>query len=164
MGTKEDVVRKRGGVSSMDGKGDLQKTADASPSNFKKNQINRKPNHSHRNIKQIFVLSFDALRERKTRSILTILMVVAGGALMVALNGMSAGVADLINKQLSILAPNVLFVTPGQINFRGGPTPPSTIVFNLEVVNRIKSLPYVEDVIPTYTAQAELNAQGRSEE
>jgi putative ABC transport system permease protein len=160
MGTKEDAVRKRGGVSSMDGKGDLQKTADASPSSFEKNQINRKPNHSHRNIKQIFVLSFDALRERKTRSILTILMVVAGGALMVALNGMSAGVADLINKQLSILAPNVLFVTPGQINFRGGPTPPSTIVFNSEVVNRIKSLPYVEDVIPTYTAQAELNAQG----
>src|SRR5690348_1340419 len=149
MGTKEDAVRKNGGVSSMDGKGNLQKTTDASPSNLEKNQIKRKPNHSHRNIKQILVLSFDALRERKTRSILTILMVVAGGALMVALNGMSAGVADLINKQLSILAPNVLFVTPGQINFRGGPSPPSTLIFNSEVVNRIKSLPYIQEVIPS---------------
>ena len=121
----------------------------------------QKPKKSyHRNLKQIFILSFDALRERKARSILTILMVVAGGGLMVALNGMSAGVASLINKQLSILAPNVLFVSPGQINFRGGPSPPSTLIFNSEVVNRIKSLPYVQEVIPSYQGQFELNAQG----
>jgi putative ABC transport system permease protein len=119
-----------------------------------------KQQSNHSNIKQIFVLAFDALRERKARSILTILMVVVGGGLMVALNGMSAGVASLINKQLSILAPNVLFVSPGQINFRGGPSPPSTLVFNSEVVNRIKSLPYVTDVIPSLQGQFELNAQG----
>lgn len=116
--------------------------------------------HNYGNLKQIFILSFDALRERKARSILTILMVVVGGGLMVALNGLSAGVSSLINKQLSMLAPNVLFVTPGQINFRGGPSPPSTIVFNSEVVNRIKSAPFVQDVIPTYQGQFELNAQG----
>ena len=86
-------------------------------------------------------------------------MVVAGGGLMVALNGMSAGVASLINKQLSILAPNVLFVSPGQINFRGGPSRPSTLIFNSEVVSRIKSLPYVQ-VIPSFQGQFELNAQG----
>lgn len=119
-----------------------------------------KQENKHSNIKQIFILAFDALRERKARSILTILMVVVGGGLMVALNGMSAGVASLINKQLSILAPNVLFVSPGQINFRGGPSPPSTLVFNSEVVNRIKSLPYVQDVIPSLQGQFELNAQG----
>jgi putative ABC transport system permease protein len=28
------------------------------------------------------------------------------------------------------------------------------------VVNRIKSLPYVQEVIPTYQGQFELNAQG----
>lgn len=119
-----------------------------------------KKKHYHRNLKQIFILSFDALRERKARSILTILMVVAGGGLMIALDGMSAGVASLINKQLSILAPNVLFVSPGQINFRGGPSPPPTIIFNSEVVSRIKSLPYVQDVLPSYQGQFELNAQG----
>ncbi len=117
-------------------------------------------NYFHSNFKQIFVLSFDALRERKARSILTILMVVVGGGLMVALNGMSAGVASLINKQLSILAPNVLFVSPGQINFRGGPSPPSTLVFNSQIVDRIKSLPYVQEVIPSLQGQFELNAQG----
>jgi putative ABC transport system permease protein len=88
-------------------------------------------------------------------------MVVAGSALMVALNRMSAGQAAFINKQLSILAPNILSVSPGQINFRGGgPSSPPTIIFNSEVVNRIKSLPYVQDVIPTYQGQLELNAQG----
>jgi hypothetical protein len=51
----------------------------------------------HRNLKQIFILSFDALRERKVRSPLTILMVVVGSALMVALNGLSAGAADFIS-------------------------------------------------------------------
>ena|SRR5947209_14219941 len=45
----------------------------------------------HRNLKQIFILSFDALRERKARPALTILMVVVGSALMVALNGLGAG-------------------------------------------------------------------------
>jgi putative ABC transport system permease protein len=117
-------------------------------------------NYFHSNFKQIFVLSFDALRERKARSILTILMVVVGGGLMVALNGMGAGVASLINKQLSILAPNVLFVSPGQINFRGGPSPPSTLVFNSQIVDRIKSLPYVQEVIPSLQGQFQLNAQG----
>jgi len=149
MGIKQGELRRNGITTPTGGQKRIPAT-----------QIKRKPNQNHRNFKQIFILSFDALRERKTRSILTILMVVAGGALMVALNGMSAGVADLINKQLSILAPNVLFVSPGQINFRGGPSPPSTIVFNSQVVDRIKSLPYVQDVIPTYTAQLELNAQG----
>ena len=75
--------------------------------------------HYHRNLKQIFVLSFDALRERKARSALTILMVVVGSALMVALNGLSAGAADFISKQLNFLAPNVIFVSPGQIGKSG---------------------------------------------
>ena len=99
------------------------------PAGHKKEQDLAK--HHYGNLQQIFILAFDALRERKARSILTILMVITGGGLMVALNGMSAGVASLINKQLSILAPNVLFVSPGQINFRGGPSPPSTLIFNL---------------------------------
>jgi putative ABC transport system permease protein len=114
----------------------------------------------HRNLKQIFILSFDALRERKARSALTILMVVVGSALMVALNGLSAGAADFISKQLSFLAPNVIFVSPGQIGFRGGPSAPPTIVFNGEVVNRIKSLPFVQDVVPAYQGQLQLDAQG----
>ncbi|HEY7078632.1 MAG TPA: ABC transporter permease [Nitrososphaeraceae archaeon] len=111
-----------------------------------------------KNYGQIFVLSFDALRERKTRSALTILMVVVGGALMVALNGTSAGQSAFMNKQMSMLAPNVLFVSSGQMSFRG-PQGPPTIVLNNEVVNRIKSLPFVQEVVPSYQGQLQLNAQ-----
>jgi hypothetical protein len=50
----------------------------------------KKKNNKNKNLKQIFVLSFDALRERKARSALTISMVVAGCDLIVALNGMCA--------------------------------------------------------------------------
>ena len=120
----------------------------------------RKAGNSHKNIKQVFILSFDALKDRKARSALTILMVVVGSGLMVALNGMSAGQSKFLNKQLNTLAPNVLFVSSGQHGFRGGGFSTPTIILNSQVVNRIKSLPFVEEVIPSYQGQLELNAQG----
>src|SRR5215472_11660959 len=67
----------------------------------------------NRNLKQIFVLSIDSLRERKVRSALTVLMVIVGGALMVAINAISAGSAAFMDKQIGSLAPNVFFVGPG---------------------------------------------------
>ena len=113
----------------------------------------------NKNYKQIFILSLDALRERKLRSALTILMVVAGGALMVALNGMSAGNTVFINKQINSLAPNIMFVNSGQHRL-SGPSAPPTITFNSQVVSRIKSLPFVQDVVPEYRGTLQLNAQG----
>ena len=35
-----------------------------------------------------------------------------------------------------------------------------TIILNSQVVNRIKSLPFVEEVVPSYQGQLQLNAQG----
>ena len=121
-----------------------------------------KKRSNNKNIKQIFVLSFDALRERKARSALTILMVIVGGCLMIAINGMSAGQSAFVSKQLNTLAPNIMFVSSGQ-HIRGGPDGPPTIIFNAEVVNRIKSLPYVQQVIPEYQGQLQLNAMGNIE-
>jgi len=120
-----------------------------------------KKKSNNKNIKQIFVLSFDALKERKARSALTILMVIVGGGLMIAINGMSAGQSAFVNKQLNTLAPNIMFVNSGQ--HRGAPDGPPTIIFNAEVVNRIKSLPYVQQVIPEYQGQLQLNAMGNIE-
>ena len=113
----------------------------------------------NKNYKQILVLSIDALRERKLRSALTILMVIAGAALMVALNGMSAGNTAFINKQINSLAPNVMFVSSGKHRLAGPPAPP-TITFNSQVVSRIRSLPFVQDVVPDYKGSLQLNAQG----
>jgi putative ABC transport system permease protein len=113
----------------------------------------------NKNYKQILILSFDALRERKLRSALTILMVIAGGALMVALNGMSAGNMAFVIKQFNSLAPNVMFVTSGQHGFHG-PSGPPTIIINSQVVKRINALPYVQETVPAFRGQLQLNAQG----
>lgn len=118
------------------------------------------------NIREIFALSIDALRERKTRSALTIMMVVVGSSLMVALNGMTAGFSNFINFQFSKLAPNILFVTSAQGDggndpFGGGPPPAPKITLNEAVVSRIRSLPFVDDVIPSYQAGIALEAGGK---
>ncbi len=117
------------------------------------------------NFKQIISLSYDAVRERKGRSALTILMIVVGAALVVAINGMSAGSAAFIDKQVGRLAPNVMFVAPGsQTNtFQEAPglsTSSPRLPFNDQLVNRIKSLPFVKDVIPEFAAQVHLNVNG----
>ncbi len=114
------------------------------------------------NFKQIISLSYDALREKKGRSALTILMIVVGAALLVAVNGMSAGSAAFVDKQVGSLAPNVIFVAPGSQTktFQEAPglsTSSPKLPFTEQVVNRIKSLPFVKDVFPGYAAQVHLN-------
>ena len=125
-------------------------------------------------IKEIFVLSFQALRERKIRSLLTILMVMAGTSLLVAVNGVGAGFTEFFNKQFSNLAPNILFVTSGQEQGSGtvgsggagggagggGGSAGSKITLNSAVINRIDSLPFVEEVIPSYQSQVSIKSKG----
>ncbi len=111
--------------------------------------------------KEFFLLSFDALKDRKVRSVLTILMVVVGSSLMVGLNGLSAGQSAFVNQQLNQLASNVLFVGSGQRDFRSD-TAANSIVINTVVEDKIKSLPYVEDVIPEYTGSVQIFSQGNT--
>jgi putative ABC transport system permease protein len=121
------------------------------------------------NISEIFLLSFGALRERKVRSILTILMVLVGSSLMVALNGLSAGFGKFIDQSFSMLAPNILFVTSAQQDQSqagpfggGGPPPAPKITLNTAVETRIRSLPFVSDVIPSYQGRVLLESSGKS--
>jgi putative ABC transport system permease protein len=118
------------------------------------------------NLLQVFSLSLDALRERKMRSALTVLMVVVGSSLMVALNGLGAGFGAFIDDQFSQLAPNIIFVTSAQAEnsgpLGGGPPPAPKITLNEAVVSRIRSLPFVDDVVPSYQAQVTLESRGRS--
>lgn len=125
-------------------------------------------------IDEIYYLSFEALRDRKARSILTILMVVVGSSLMVALNGLTAGFGVFIERQFSNLAANVLTLTNSQgggnfggggivIGGGGGGTPSgTTITFNSAVATKIRSLPLVDDVIPVYQGRVSLESQGRT--
>lgn len=81
---------------------------------------------------------------------------------MIALNGISAGQSEFVKKQMNSLAPNILFVSSGQRSFRGPDSSTPSIIINSIVVDRIKSLPFVSDVIPAYQGQASLSAAGNT--
>ena len=116
------------------------------------------------NPKDLFLLSFEALVDRKVRTILTILMVVLGSSLVVILNGLSAGQSAFLEKQFNTLAANVLFVGSGQRSLSSFAPPSSnSIIINDVVLSKIKSLPNVLDAIPTYTGSAQVDSQGNTQ-
>src|SRR5919106_5831938 len=122
-------------------------------------------------LREIFNLLFDALKERKVRSALTIVMVMVGSSLLVAVNGIGAGFTAFFNDQFSNLAPNILFVTSTQqdqsetggpgVGEIGAPTS-AKITLNSAVVNRLKSIPFVEEVIPSYQSQVDVESAGET--
>ncbi|HYF99727.1 MAG TPA: ABC transporter permease [Candidatus Saccharimonadales bacterium] len=123
------------------------------------------------NFSQIWVLAFNAIKDRKVRSILTILMVMAGSSLLVAVSGFSAGFTEFFNKQFSNLAPNILFVSSvpqSEGGSTGGaisgpsPSPTSKITLNQAVVTRIESLPFVDEVVPSFQETVSVSSRGDS--
>lgn len=114
------------------------------------------------NPKDLFLLSFEALVDRKVRTLLTILMVVLGSSLVVVLNGLSAGQAAFLEKQFNTLAANVLFVGSGQRGFRDA-SAGNAIIINTVIVSKIKALPLVSDVIPEYTGSVTIDSQGNTQ-
>ncbi|MEK0326367.1 MAG: FtsX-like permease family protein [Nitrosopumilus sp.] len=117
-------------------------------------------------IRDIGLLSFGALRDRKVRSILTILMVAVGSGLMIALNGMGAGFNVFIEEQFDRLSPNTLFITPtppdvgGGFGGFGGPPPASKVTLNFQVERVLRSIPAVADVVPVYQGAVIVQARG----
>jgi len=63
-------------------------------------------------------LSYEALKERRLRATLTILMVVMGGSLIVAVNGISTGTVTYIDQVFTTLGANLLIVTPRGSDFQ----------------------------------------------
>ena len=118
-------------------------------------------------IKEIFLFSFEALRDRKVRSILTVLMVMVGSSLLVAVNGLGTGFTFFFNKQFENLAPNILFINSAQQDpntggISSGPPPAPKIVLNSAVMSRITSLPFVNEVIPSFQGEITLISQGET--
>ena len=116
------------------------------------------------NPKDLFLLSFEALVDRKVRTLLTILMVVLGSSLVVVLNGLSAGQAAFLEKQFNTLAANVLFVGSGQRSLSSYATSTSnSLIVNDVIVQKLKTLPNVSDVIPEYTGSVQMNSEGNTQ-
>ncbi len=112
------------------------------------------------NPKDIFSLSFDALADRKVRTTLTVLMVILGASLVVVINGLSAGQSAFLQQQLSSLASNVITATSGQRSYYGGESSQSSLILKSVIVNKIRELPYVTDVVPQYSGSVTINSYG----
>lgn len=110
----------------------------------------------------IFSLSFDALVDRKVRTILTVLMVVLGSSLVVVLNGLSAGQTAFLASQFSALAANVIYVGSGQHSYHGSSSPAS-IIINNAVLQKIQTLPNIETVIPEYSGSVTMDTEGETQ-
>src|SRR5215471_6711243 len=124
-------------------------------------------------LEAIFLISFNALRDRKVRSVLTILMVIVGSSLMIALYGLTAGLGNFIEGIFNKLAPNIIFVSSIPQGQQGpGQGPPSflsqglssvpTTTLDSAVIDKIKSLPFVSDVIPTYQTPVIVESKNES--
>ena len=96
----------------------------------------------------------------------------SGSALLVAVGGIGASFSNSFNRQVSNLAPNILFISSsqqaqgggggGSSGLGGGATSPPKITLNSAVVNRIHSLPFVSDVISAYRGSVTLESQSES--
>jgi len=124
-------------------------------------------------LSDIPVFSFEALKERKLRSVLTIFMVAIGIALITALNGLSGGINGFITNQFNTLAPNVLTITPAsQFGGFGGPGQGAPggagggdesirVTLTPLVVRNLGSINGVEHIIPSYRASIRLISAGK---
>lgn len=105
------------------------------------------------NIFQLFSLSFEALKERRLRASLTVLMVIMGASLIVALNGTGNGFSAFVNDQFSLLGANILILSP-----RG-----ENIEMDFLLADEISKFSGVESVIPYIQQIASIVSQGEEQ-
>ena len=110
---------------------------------------------------ELVEMSFGALRERKLRSGLTVLMVIIGAGLMTSLNGLTGGMNNFINEQLGSLGANVIIVTPGgQVAFGPMEAQGSQTKLTPQTVQTIGSISGMKYVVPFYSGVATLKSGG----
>ncbi|MFX0094815.1 MAG: ABC transporter permease [Candidatus Hodarchaeota archaeon] len=104
-------------------------------------------------------MAFQALADRKLRSVLTIMMVVIGVALLVAVNGLSTGISVFVDDQFEALGPNLLIVsTGGGLSFGGGGDDGAKLTD--QEVDRIATVEGVQYAIPYIQTTATLSHGG----
>lgn len=100
-------------------------------------------------------------------------MVMVGSSLMVAVSGIGAGFTAFFTKQTSNLAGNVMFVNSAPRSGPGGgggggpgggavSSNVAKITLNAAVEDRLRSMPFVTETIPTYSASVEMESQGKT--
>jgi len=98
-------------------------------------------------VQDTFVMAFKALKDRKLRSALTILGIVIGTSLIVALVASTTGLTASITTQISKMGVTTLSVTPMNQRVR---------IVDEDVV-KLQSMDYVREVIPYYSSRLQIN-------
>jgi putative ABC transport system permease protein len=102
------------------------------------------------NFIQLIRLSFEALKERRVRTGLTVLMVIMGASLLVALNGTGNGFTNFVDSQFSSLGANVLILTPRS----------ESIKIDSFLADEITKIDGVYETVPYIQQIAALSSQG----
>jgi putative ABC transport system permease protein len=105
------------------------------------------------NLLQLLGLAFEALKERRLRAGLTILMVIMGAGLIVALNGTGNGFAAFVDNQFSTLGANILILSP-----RG-----ENIEMDNLLVDEIARFSGIQDVLPYIQQISSIVSQGEEQ-
>ena len=98
---------------------------------------------------EFIILAFEALKERKIRSIFTIIMVIVGVALIVGVTGISIGTRNFISGEIEKFGTNIIIVYPSGGESIGDAT-----------INEISRMEGVETVIPVVSRPATMTARG----
>jgi putative ABC transport system permease protein len=104
-----------------------------------------------------FKLAFKALRDRKLRSVLTIIGIMIGSAIILALIASSSGLSAGIQSQVGKIGANTLTVSSARQFFGGSGGAQNGYQLSQQDVNTIKSLQGVSDVIPYYSERATIS-------
>jgi len=100
----------------------------------------------------IFKLAFKALRDRKLRSFLTIVGIMVGSAIILALIASSSGLSAGVQSQVSKIGANTLTVSSARQFFGGGGSNNAqSYQLSQQDVSTIRSFQGVSDVIPYYS-------------
>jgi len=99
---------------------------------------------------QIARLSLEALKERRVRTALTILMVIMGASLLVAINGTGNGFTNFVDDQFSSLGANVLILTPRS----------ESITIDNYLAGEIAKIDGVQETVPYVQQITTLRSQG----
>lgn len=92
---------------------------------------------------QIMRLSLEALKERRVRTGLTILMVIMGASLLVAIDGTGNGFTNFVDDQFSSLGANVLILTSRSESI----TIDDTLAVKISQMDDVQeTIPYVQQV------------------
>ncbi len=108
----------------------------------------------------MFKLAYRALIDRKIRSVLTILGITVGSAIILALIASSSGLNAGISSNIEKTGANVLTIRPAGGFFASGST--NTYQLSSLDVDYLKSIPNVVAVYPYYSYGANIKNGGSS--